>query len=532
MSSLRHKLHHLISGQIPEYVRDNFPVFVAFIEAYYRFLEESGEVHDVLLNSDSWMDIDATLDDFIPEFQKEFIGDIPQTALIDIRRLIKIINQFYEVKGTENGAELFFRFMFNDQATVKYPGDFRLVASGGNWKEKKTLKVDTTTFPEAAHNPFDMAGRVIRIHYTTYENGIGEVEHDVPFSCLGVYKLAATNIYKLDVEMNPDTILPDNAIEGGLDPETESLFDSHLYVQMNMNTDLDPVWSTCGILTKQLISVNSFIDRGSNFRVGETFFVNEGLNSGDYFRIMNPLSAGRYLDVVVGEDAYILPALEINNGIIRITALTSENKPLFMFFNDETGGFVYDTNDDGTYAPYTVESLQDQIKRLQIIATGQRFAVREWYWDYDALYLYDTDNYTNDQFPYFINMELLRKSRPVTTVTSDFNSYVGGWPATIVFNTGYLYTEPGKYVDNSGMISDTNRLQDNFFYQPYSYVVHSHQPMTVWETPFIKNNHPAGFIVFGNLNIEDTQSAPVTVIDEDMEFIMVSPSPTPTPTPT
>jgi len=49
--SIKRKLHHLISGQIPEFVRVEYPQFVTFLEHYYKFLENQGEAHDVLLNN-------------------------------------------------------------------------------------------------------------------------------------------------------------------------------------------------------------------------------------------------------------------------------------------------------------------------------------------------------------------------------------------------------------------------------------------------------------------------------------------------
>ena len=106
MSSLKNKLHHLISGQVPEYLRDTFPTFVDFITEYYKFLEENHEVNALLLNSTSWTDIDVTIDLFAEQFKQQYSYDFPPDALIERRRLVKFISQYYEAKGTENAAEL------------------------------------------------------------------------------------------------------------------------------------------------------------------------------------------------------------------------------------------------------------------------------------------------------------------------------------------------------------------------------------------------------------------------------------------
>jgi hypothetical protein len=529
--SFRHKLHHFISGQVPEYVRDNYPVFVSFIQSYYLFLEESDEANDVLLNTDTWTDIDNTLDAFIPEFQKQYIIDIPQSTLVDIKRLIKFISEFYEAKGSENASELFFRFMFNDQATIKYPGDYRLVASGGNWKQKKSLKVDTTNFPNALHSPFDMIGRKIIIQYTVYEEGVGNTLHTIPLACLDVVQLSAPNIFRLDVEMNGDVIFPDNAIEPdpSEDLATETIYDSHLYVKMNLAPVGDNEnWDTCGILSKQLVSVKSIDVGGTNFRVGEAFYVNEGGTTGEYFEYDIGIPADWYTVNIVGEYAYVTPSLELNNAIIRVRNIISEN--VSPYFAQSYTLDMFDT--------YTVMSRNNQIRHIQIVTTGQRFSVREYFEpQYFVIHSNPSDDYMEIPTPswltYTFPKELLINHRPVNEVVFDFQSYSGGNTASVTFNTGYLYIEPGRYVESFSLLSEINKLQDNFFYQPYSYMVHSHHGLDEWKDSFSKTNHPAGFILFANLNIEEDTplDVGVTSIEEVLETVMVSPTPTPSITP-
>lgn len=64
MANLKNKLQHLISGQIPEYLRTTYPVFASFIQEYYKFLDLNHEANHILLNSEKWSDIDLTLDMF------------------------------------------------------------------------------------------------------------------------------------------------------------------------------------------------------------------------------------------------------------------------------------------------------------------------------------------------------------------------------------------------------------------------------------------------------------------------------------
>jgi hypothetical protein len=38
----RTKLSSVVSRQIPEFIREDYPTFVAFVEAYYKYLQDQG----------------------------------------------------------------------------------------------------------------------------------------------------------------------------------------------------------------------------------------------------------------------------------------------------------------------------------------------------------------------------------------------------------------------------------------------------------------------------------------------------------
>ena len=88
-----------------------------------------------------------------------------------------------------------------------------------------------------------------------------------------------------------------------------------------------------------------------------------------------------------------------------------------------------------------------------------------------------------------------------------------GSQAEIVFNTGYVYHAPGEYKDNSGFFSDSVKVQDNHFYQPYSYVVRTTKALNTWKATYLASSHPAGFKVFAEVQLTDIIAANVTVTD-------------------
>ena len=60
-------LHSIISGQIPEFVKSNYPVFVEFVRAYYKWLEQQNTSF-----GDS-TEIDVAPETFV-KFFKSFFG--------------------------------------------------------------------------------------------------------------------------------------------------------------------------------------------------------------------------------------------------------------------------------------------------------------------------------------------------------------------------------------------------------------------------------------------------------------------------
>lgn len=79
-----------------------------------------------------------------------------------------------------------------------------------------------------------------------------------------------------------------------------------------------------------------------------------------------------------------------------------------------------------------------------------------------------------------------------------------GCTATLSFTTGAVNIKTGRFRDSRGMLSNVNRLQDNFYYQNYSYVVRSNVPSNKWLDIVKNTTHPAGTAVFGELTIEQT----------------------------
>jgi hypothetical protein len=137
------KIASLVKEQLPEFVRADYETFVAFIEAYFEFVEQDQGARDAIRNARKYEDIDGTIDAFIGQFKAEFGKDIPEFILADKRNLYKNIKDFYQSKGSEKSYELLFRLLYNENISFFYPSTILLRPSDGKWTNDKTIRVSS-----------------------------------------------------------------------------------------------------------------------------------------------------------------------------------------------------------------------------------------------------------------------------------------------------------------------------------------------------------------------------------------------------
>jgi hypothetical protein len=82
MSRLRSSSHIWSAGQLPAFVREEYPGFVTFMEAYYRFLEQRESATGLFSTRHlSWIDVDTTLDAFVQrKMRGQYAADISETG--------------------------------------------------------------------------------------------------------------------------------------------------------------------------------------------------------------------------------------------------------------------------------------------------------------------------------------------------------------------------------------------------------------------------------------------------------------------
>jgi len=146
---LKNRLSDIVFSQIPSFVREEYEMFVVFLEKYYQFLEQSNDPTKTPLNQFEFADVNYTPEVLLEKFKKLFIPDFPQDLTIDvetgeplnIRNLIKRASQFYQSKGTEKSINFLFKILYDTQVDIFYPRTEMMIVSGGLWIERKTIKI-------------------------------------------------------------------------------------------------------------------------------------------------------------------------------------------------------------------------------------------------------------------------------------------------------------------------------------------------------------------------------------------------------
>ena len=134
---------NLVSSQLPDFVRSDYPKFVTFLEKYYEWLETTDSVSyeiDALRNAN---DIDSSDDYYIEQLKKDLAPYFPQDIVTDKRLFLKLVTQFYRSSGTQESVKFLFRALYNENIDIYYPKDDILKASDGKWVLPLALRIDT-----------------------------------------------------------------------------------------------------------------------------------------------------------------------------------------------------------------------------------------------------------------------------------------------------------------------------------------------------------------------------------------------------
>lgn len=209
------QLKDIVASQLPEFVRAQYPTFVAFVEAYYEWMGQQE------INLEQIRDIDTTLTEFIQYFKAELAHNYPISSSYETERyLLKHIRDQYLAKGSEASYKLLFRLLYSKEVYMDYPGRQMLRVSDGRWQQDVSLFVRVDV-----GNPYDLVGKIIDIQtskklYRTVSVEGYEVTQAVSKLQANIENVitfdAANNIYEIFLNRNfYGDIMPGDVVKYG-----------------------------------------------------------------------------------------------------------------------------------------------------------------------------------------------------------------------------------------------------------------------------------------------------------------------------
>lgn len=260
-------LSNLVANQLPEFIRTEYPTFVAFLEAYYEYADTQG------VSLKNIRDIDDTLDEFIQYFKAELAHNYPVSKSYDTERyLLKHVKDQYLAKGSEASYKLLFRLLFGKDVYMDYPGKQMLRVSDGKWQQDVSIFVRVDT-----GNAYEMIGKTVSIQTTK------KISRDaVTAKAVQVDTVTATieNVIRVDGETNIYEFFLDRNFYGEIYPKDVIKYSTYFQ--------------------GQVLPCTAEIDvgrGGEKFRPGMVFKVSSGEGTPLWFKVLNTDETGALLTV-------------------------------------------------------------------------------------------------------------------------------------------------------------------------------------------------------------------------------------------
>ena len=141
MTSSLNKVSTLVKYQLPQFIRDDHPVFVEFLTKYYEYLEQPGNpVYELKKFEDNY-DVDTTRESMLQYFKSKILPSFPESTELSTERILKSARDFYTKKGTPDSFKFLFRVLYNTELEVYFPKLQIFKASDGKWVQPQAFRL-------------------------------------------------------------------------------------------------------------------------------------------------------------------------------------------------------------------------------------------------------------------------------------------------------------------------------------------------------------------------------------------------------
>jgi hypothetical protein len=500
----------LVDELLPEFLETEGPKFKSFVRAYYEFLETTGEITERSKNLLNYADIDKTNTEFLKYFDREILANFPQEILANKKLVAARIKELYRAKGSEQAYKMLFRMLFDDEIEFYYPGQDILRVSDGRWVQENSLRLSAPF----TGNLFTIGGRNIegassgataiveRVIKTT-EQGVDVFEifisnikgifqdteiiqtsdgtlSGVVLSSIGPLQGIIVNFGGSSHRVGDIVSLTSSSGSGSRG--TVLQVDDSSIIPLIVNGGSGYTTNAIVVLvggsgtgaefqidninnTQVLFTYNDIISALQNTRINANTFSSS--NSSTISANLAIASVSTVLSAALGTTPLTVGTISAMSAVTRGSGYSNTNLPVVeitepaiaeQLLNDGSGGIK------GFNANVVANNIGGSIVRLRVDVPGAGYA----------------------------------RADPIT-VTNLTRSAQNATGSALVSG---IVNYSGKYTDTKGFVSWNNKLQDNVYYQQFSYVIRSQQNVDTYREIVKKLLHPAGTNLFGDLLIQ------------------------------
>lgn len=491
--------------QVPAYVRQNHPLFVQYLEGFGEFLELPANPVGRITCYPDLTDVDFTTDEFFYLFKQTFLNPFPETFLADRALVTKKIKDFYAAKGTIPSLRLLFRILFNEEISVFLPKTKILRASHGKWQQN--IRIFTL---QRNGDPFEL-GRTTITGQTSGATAVVDFVEKVQRGSFEVYEMV---LLEFDGTFEEGEIAAAQECPDILSVEIMGVVQDVTVINpgddyqvgdpviINHPDGIEATAEVCEVDATNPVVDFTINDGGNDYRVGDPIIFTGTGGVGAVARVDNiNITSTAFQDTkIIAEeqntliddvkDVVIQDFLNfelIERGIITGIEILDGGK----FYPDDP--FLVGV---GTQLPAPCIGWPAGDGAEILALTGRTGKIL------DICVTNPGVGYTD-------------------TATADLTGSGNGLATGTPVVNGGPVIDSGFYRNTDGFLSWDQRLQDNVFWQNYSYEITSTHSINEWRDTVKAVVHPAGYGLFGNLCLLENQKLPFRVNTLPLEKCIV-----------
>lgn len=511
-----------VKHQFPEFYLEQGDNFVAFLQAYYEWMEQTNQIIGQSRKLPDNRDIDTTTNQFLEHFKEKYMSELPLEIIGNQRLFQKHILELYRSKGSISGLKLLFRLLYNEDVDVYVPSYDIFKTSDGVWKEPHYF--ETTD----AESFWKFQGQVVKggisgaqaIVESLQRDSVGDSQVFViylsnitgtfkvgePLICEGVGVIEAPRIIG-----SPETFEIESSSAGF---SAGDLLIDVVDRQKPLYGVVKQTYDSVGIIEFTIVDGGDYYSLGANVEItagsnttgfGANFEVYSISNTSIFTSTTDMILP--YANVAINANTYGFPSNPSGNSSTII-------EDALNIFNIEVGTIesIATTNPGTGYDGDVTVKVVDPYTSTRGIWVGDGFGGNNAVITGTSL---TGTGLIGEIRVYDSGLRYNANTRHITMKKIGDPSK----SALVNANLGPIGKSVGYYDDTKGFTSEDKYLYDGHYYQDYSYVIKSSHSIEYYIDILKKTVHSAGNAVYGitnlnaNVNYMGINSATVTQLN-------------------